>query len=417
MRMTKEADPAKSDLLISRGCLTPTHLAGRTAVVSGAGRGIGFEAARALLWLGARVVLAERDRGTGRAAEKRLRAEFERGRVLFVHTDVGDEGSVRRLKRRAERAFGQVDIVINNAAVTPLGAVASVPVSAWDRSYRVNLRGPVLLAGAFLPGMLERRQGVFVCVSSVGGAYMGPYEVLKTAQVDLARTLAAELEDSGVIAFTIGPGIVKTPGFLTALPQVSRLYGKSEAEFIEMSRDHLLSPEAAGAGFAAAVAQAERWAGLEIGSRQALLAAEIAIPDQPGPRTLQLSETEWTEAHSLAGQVRQTLAEQHAGWLKRPLFEKQWILRDFKRFSGATPEDWLAALEKLEQDLAGRRPDSLASLPVSPGRIAAYHRHMQEMLAGYEKDPQKLADHMRILKEWESEAGRLARLLEDSPSG
>jgi NAD(P)-dependent dehydrogenase (short-subunit alcohol dehydrogenase family) len=402
----------KHSYLIAGGVLTQESLAGQAAVVTGAGRGIGYEAARSLLWLGAKVVLAERDRKTGRDAEKKLRAVFGRERVHFIPTDVGDEGSVRRMARKALKILGKVDIVINNATATPMGAVKDVPIYLWDMSYRVNLRSPVLMARAFLPGMLARNYGVFVCVSSVGGAYMGAYEVLKTAQVDLARTLDAELEGSGVAAFTIGPGIVKTPGFMTALPEVARLYGKSEAEFIEMSRDHLISAEAAGAGFAAAAAMAERWRGLEIGSKQALLAAEIEIPGPPeAPPPPELTETEWEEASALASKVRKTLQEQYEGWLQRPLFEKQWMLRDFKRFTGATAEDWLDELEKLERGLAERRSDVLIAQPISPARIADYHRHMQDMLAGYEKDPKKLAEHMGFLKEWEADAERLAALL------
>lgn len=400
-----------SQILIGTGVLTRQSLAGQTALVTGAGRGIGYEAARSLLWLGAKVVLAELDRKSGYAAEKKLAAEFGAANVLCVLTDVGDEGSVRRLARRSA-AVGQIDIVINNAAATPLGAIAEVPIDRWDLSYRVNLRGPVLLARAFLPGMLQRNRGVFICVSSVGGPYMGPYEVLKTAQVDLARTLDAELEGTNVIAFTIGPGVVKTPGFLAALPQVAKLYGKSPDEFIEMSKEHLLSAEAAGAGFAAAAALAERFRGLEIGSKQALLAAEISIPGLPEPPPLRaLSEADWAEAHALATKVRQTLLEQYQGWQQRPIFERQWMLRDFKRFTGATVDDWLKALEELEGGLARRSLAALSAPPVSPARIAAYHRHMQEMLAGYEKNPQKLAEHLQILKGWEAEADRLAELI------
>jgi NAD(P)-dependent dehydrogenase (short-subunit alcohol dehydrogenase family) len=403
----------KQEILISTGILTRESLVGQTAVVTGAGRGIGYEAARALLWLGAHVILAEMERKTGYAAEKKLAEEFGRQNVLFVQTDVGDESSVRRLARKAVRAFGRVDIVLNNATATPLGAIADVPIQKWDLSYRVNLRGPILLARAFLPGMLKRDQGVFVCVSSVGGPYMGPYEVLKTAQVDLARTLDAELEGTQVIGFTIGPGVVKTPGFMAALPEVSKLYGKSEAEFIEMSKEHLLTPEAAGAGFAAAIALARRFRGLEIGSKQALVAAEIRIPDQPEPVPLpELSQEAWAEAQILAKNVHQTLQEQYEGWLQRPIFERQWMLRDFKRFTGATAEDWLKDLAVLEHGIAERIPEALAAPPVSPTRIAAYHRHMQEMLAGYEKNPKKLAENMEILKRWEAEAERLAEIIE-----
>src|SRR5512144_2607328 len=97
-------------ILISTGKLTRQALEGQTAVVTGAGGGIGFEAARALLWLGAAVVIAEIDGKKGEAAEKALQAEFGRERVLFVQSDVGDERSVANLARQAQRAFQKVDI-------------------------------------------------------------------------------------------------------------------------------------------------------------------------------------------------------------------------------------------------------------------------------------------------------------------
>jgi NAD(P)-dependent dehydrogenase (short-subunit alcohol dehydrogenase family) len=395
--------------LIGTGTLKAGALSGQVAIVTGGGQGIGYEATRALLWLGAQVVVAEIDRRSGRKAARQLQAEFEPGRALFIQTDVGSEPSVRSLARRALKAFGRVDVVLNNAAVALLGAVKEAEIAAWDTSYRVNLRGPVLMARAFLPGMLERGCGIFVFVSSVGGAYMGPYEVLKTAQVDLARTLDAELEGSGVIAFTIGPGIVQTPGFLKALPQVAELYGKTPDEFVEMSRDHLISVEAAGAGFAAAIALAPRFRGLEIGSKQALLAAGIELED--AEPAIEIDQAGWIQALALSKKVRKVLEEQHQGWLQRPLFERQWVLRDFKRFSGVSIDEWLRSLESLEQAIESRDLHTILRQPASPLKLADYYAHMQEMLAGYEKDPEKLAENTATLKSWEEETRRLGELL------
>jgi NAD(P)-dependent dehydrogenase (short-subunit alcohol dehydrogenase family) len=213
--------------LIGTGTLTRESLAGQVAVVTGAGRGIGFEAARALVGLAAHVILAEIDGRTGRDAAARITAEFGAGTATFVQTDVGDERSVARMTRRVLRAHGKMDVVLNNATITPLGAVHNVSIRAWDASHRVNLRGLVLLAHAFLPGMIERDYGVFVCVASVGEAFMAGYESLKAAQVHLARTLDAELEGTGVIAFTIGPGIVRTPGAEAGIATLAPLCGKT----------------------------------------------------------------------------------------------------------------------------------------------------------------------------------------------
>ena len=96
---------------------------------------------------------------------------------MYIRTDVADEQSVINAVKQTVARFGAVDIVVNNATVAAAGLpVAETAVADWDRSYAVNLRGPVLLARTCLPSMAARRQGVFVCVSSTGGPFLGPYE-------------------------------------------------------------------------------------------------------------------------------------------------------------------------------------------------------------------------------------------------
>ena len=265
-------------MLIATGKLNQTTLAGKIALVTGAGGGIGYEACRSLIWLGARTVIAEINKPNGLESVRRLNAEFGPDSAYFVQTDVGAERSVNHLKQQALRHYGQVDIVINNATLASLGAVKDLSIHAWDASYRVNLRGPVLLARAFLPGMLARKCGVFVCVSSLGTAYMGAYEAMKAAQVHLGATLDAELENSGVSAFTIGPGFVPTPTALSAVPQLAAMMGISLDELNVILKEQTISVEAAGAGFAAAVALADQFKGQETASMPALIAAGIEVP-------------------------------------------------------------------------------------------------------------------------------------------
>jgi NAD(P)-dependent dehydrogenase (short-subunit alcohol dehydrogenase family) len=268
------------DLVISKGSLKQGQLTGKTVLLTGGGGGIGLETARALIWLGAKVVIAEIDRKSGEAAEKALSAEFGAGKAFFIETDISNEKSVERLCRQAGQKVGCVDVIFNNATIAPIGAAHTVGVNKWDKSYGVNLRGPVLLLERLLPAMLIRKSGIIVFVPSSGAApYMGAYEVFKTAQVELCNTLAGELESSGVLTFSIGPGIVKTDTASRAIEQIAPLHGKSVAEFFEMNKAVLISPEEAGAGFAAAVALAERYNGAETSSLQALADAGISIAE------------------------------------------------------------------------------------------------------------------------------------------
>jgi NAD(P)-dependent dehydrogenase (short-subunit alcohol dehydrogenase family) len=223
------------------------------------------------------VIVAEINLKAGRRAAQRLSHEFGAEAASFVRTDIGDERSVKELARRAERVYEHVDILINNATVAPLGAVQDVDVSVWDDSYRVNLRGPVLLARAFIPSMVARNWGAFVCVPSTGVAYMGAYDCLKAAQVHLATTLDGELEGTAVASFTISPGFVPTRTAMESIPRLAEMMGKSEQEMRALLAPLTLSEEAAGAGFAAAEAMAPRYRGQEISSIQALTDAGVSL--------------------------------------------------------------------------------------------------------------------------------------------
>ncbi len=407
-------------MLVSKGKFKQDSLLGKVAVVTGAGRGIGFEAARALVWLGANVVIAEVNVENGKAAEASINKEFGAGKALFVKTDIGNAEDIDQLALAAQKKFGKIDIVLNNATVFPMGAVKDTSIDAWDLSYRVNLRGPVLLAKKFLPEMLNRGYGVFVCVSSSGAApYMGAYEVFKTAQVELANTLAPELEDTSVYAFTIGPGVSKTPGFIDGGGKVAELMGMSLDQLFELNKNAQISPEAAGAGFALAIAQAKKYHGLETSSIQVLREANIPF-DQDAASEEEMPKTPQEQAQAVKPQqkrnvtelyeaVFRTFMEQSEGWKKRNLFERQWVSRDFKKNTGVSIDEMQVQLkvvgEKLKQ---GACPPECVD---AVGKVAAYYLHQKEQLKGFEKKTQKLEQNLKVLDCWIGDAEALAQAL------
>lgn len=396
---------ASTEMLISKG--NPAHdvLKGEVAVVTGAGRGIGYEAARSLIWLGAKVAVAEVDEESGSNSAESLNREFGEDKATFVKTDVGSETDIGRSADEVLKKWGKVDIVLNNATVFPLGEVRSTPVDGWDFSYHVNLRGPVLLAREFIPGMLDRKHGTFVCVSSSGAApFMGPYEVFKTAQGELASTIAAEVEGTGVYAFTIGPGIVKTPGFLEGGAQVATLMGKTLDELLDMNRNFELSPEAAGVGFAAAIALAPKYHGQETSSIQVLREIRIALGGEKAEQLTTSRPASDTSAVSSRGpedlyrQVMKTYTEQSDGWKKRNLFERQWVARDFKKNTGMSTDEMLTSLKNVGSGLES--PSTSRSSVETLKKLALYYSHQQDQLKGFEKDPKKLEENLAIIDGW-----------------
>jgi len=383
-------------------------LDGEVVIVTGGGGGIGYETARALLWLGARVIIAEINETSGQQAAMALAKEFEPGQVAYIHTDVGDEQSVTNLYHEATHRFGKVDAVLNNATIAVLGQVKDVPIEQWDASYKVNLRGPVLMACVFLPDMIRRKHGTFVCVSSTGTAYLGGYETFKAAQVHLANTLDAELEGTGVIAFTIGPGLVPTETASNAVAQIAPLMGMSVQEFYEMNKNAVLSVEEAGVGFALSILYAGRFKGMEISSIQAIKAADInygAAPDEKAHTAVEASRR--IEAGAACERVRLTLQEQSDGWKHRSLFERQWVIRDFRKTAGMSADEWLSTLDELATTL--KKGGDINIPPLE--KLAKYYDHLAELAKGYEKDPLKLQENLVHVYSWRDEVVKLEELL------
>jgi NAD(P)-dependent dehydrogenase (short-subunit alcohol dehydrogenase family) len=395
-------------MIISQLGLKPDALQGETVIVTGAGGGIGYETARALLWLGANVVIAEINHQNGRKAEYALEQEFGNDRVLFVQTDVGDEANVRNLYNLSILAFGQVDAVLNNATIAVLGQVKDLPIEEWDRSYHVNLRGPVLMAKTFLPEMIQRNHGVFACVSSTGTAFLGGYETFKAAQVHLANTLDAELEGTNVIAYAIGPGLVPTETASKAVAQLAPQMGMSVESFFEMNKGALLSIEEAGAGFAVSVLFAEKFRGQEISSMQALKAADINFGARETERaSTEMSSDKRKQAQALCEAVYITLKAQFTGWKSRSLFERQWVIRDFKKTAGMPVEEWLSTLERLEETLRGE--DAVICPPLE--KLSGYYEHLADLAKGYEKDAIKLEENLRHVYAWRDEVKELEKMI------
>jgi NAD(P)-dependent dehydrogenase (short-subunit alcohol dehydrogenase family) len=185
----------------------------RVAVVTGGASGLGLAMARAMAGRGARLVLADVDEAALAAA----RREFEQAGapVLTVPTDVTDRGSVDALADASFSHFGAAHVVCNNAGIAVMGSVANADPEVWEKSMAVNFWGVVHGVDAFLPRMIEQKQGGNLLNTAsmaglVGMKYLGIYCVTKFAVVGLSESLERELRPHGIGVHVLCPMIVAT---------------------------------------------------------------------------------------------------------------------------------------------------------------------------------------------------------------
>lgn len=180
------------------------------ALVTGGGRGIGQAIAVRLAQEGWRVAVAARSLDQLEETVQRCQ-----GQAIAAPVDVGDAASIQAMVDRVLQVFGEITLLVNNAATGgPFGPFAENDAAEWWRCQEVNVRGPMLCCRHVLPGMIERRRGRIINVASGAGtqafADMSAYVVSKTALIRFSEQLAEEVRAHGVSVFSIHPGTVLT---------------------------------------------------------------------------------------------------------------------------------------------------------------------------------------------------------------
>ena len=187
----------------------PFSLAGRTALVTGASKGIGAAIARALDRAGARVALTAR----GVDGLTSVAATLTHDPVVLPG-DLADPEEPARLAARAWEGLGGIDIVVNNAATAVRQPTEELDAAVLDRLWAVNVRAPLLIVAAVVPGLRARGGGSIVNLSSVSGVVGTPrraaYAATKGAIDAATRSLAIELGPAGIRVNSVAPGVVDT---------------------------------------------------------------------------------------------------------------------------------------------------------------------------------------------------------------
>jgi NAD(P)-dependent dehydrogenase (short-subunit alcohol dehydrogenase family) len=217
-------------------------LSGQVALVTGGGRGLGRAFAVGLAEAGAKIaVTARTDTEVAETVEMVTRAG---GQALGIPGDVCAPDGVVDIVKIVESKLGPLDILVNNAGVTgPVGYDWNVDAEGWWRTFEVNVRGAFLCARAVLPGMLARRQGRIINISS-GAAFnrlpqMAVYCASKAALTQWTLCLARETQGKGVVVLAFAPGFVRTRAteYLTASPEVPKETRDFFRAFLDEGRD------------------------------------------------------------------------------------------------------------------------------------------------------------------------------------
>ena len=187
------------------------RLAGKTAIITGAGSGIGRATARLFAAEGARLLLVDRSaEGLAETA-----SGFAPGTAITVPADAGSEPDVTSFVARALTEWGSIDVVYANAGISGgMTPFLDTTVELWTEVLRVNLLGPFLAIRAVAPGMVARGQGSIICTASVAGlranAAGAPYSASKAGVISLVQTAADALAGTGVRVNAICPGLIET---------------------------------------------------------------------------------------------------------------------------------------------------------------------------------------------------------------
>ena len=214
-------------------------MTGRTAVITGGGRGVGAAVAARLAAAGATVLVAARTTHQVEEVASRLRAQ---GHTAHAETcDVADAASVERLAARARERLGRVDILVNNAGAALASALHKTTLEDWNRLFAVNATSAFLCLKAMLPEMIERRWGRVVNVASIAGLrgdrYIAAYAASKHALVGLTTSAAAEAAPHGVTVNAVCPGYLATDMTRESIARIMRTTGRTEEQALNAILD------------------------------------------------------------------------------------------------------------------------------------------------------------------------------------
>lgn len=190
-------------------------LDGKTAIVTGSSRGIGRAIAEAFAEAGARVVISSRKQAVCDVVAKAINTRYGPGRAIAVAASISEKSALEALVAATRGQFGQIDILVCNAASNPYyGPMAGISDEQFRKIFENNVLASHWLINLVAPEMMQRRDGSIIIVSSIGGLIgsdvIGAYNISKAADMQLVRNLAVEFGPHNLRINAIAPGVIRT---------------------------------------------------------------------------------------------------------------------------------------------------------------------------------------------------------------
>ncbi|MBJ9989408.1 SDR family NAD(P)-dependent oxidoreductase [Paenibacillus sp. S28] len=189
------------------------RLAGKIALITGSGSGIGKAAALLFAQEGATVIVNDLDAQKGEETVQEIVEMGSKG--MFIQADVTDPASVQAMVEQTIAAFGHIDVLFNNAGISGVGALHEVEPDVWDRVMSVNIRGVYLPSKYALPHMMQRKSGSIInmssCIAEIGLAKRASYSATKGAVLALTKSMQVDYAPYDIRVNALLPGTILTP--------------------------------------------------------------------------------------------------------------------------------------------------------------------------------------------------------------
>lgn len=193
------------------------RLEGKVAIITGAARGIGKATAILFAREGAKTVIVDVLRDEGEETTEYINREVHGGAALFIQADVSEADDVENMVETVIEKLGKIDILVNNAAIQPVGTILETDVSTWDRVMKVNLRSAFLCCKYVVPHMIKNKSGSIVNVASVlglrGGDKIIAYATSKAGLIGFTKSLAEDLMPYNIRVNAVAPRAIDTQMF------------------------------------------------------------------------------------------------------------------------------------------------------------------------------------------------------------